>query len=160
MNEWILRICVIGLTTSIILLILPQGKTSKYIKCIFSVLIAVSIFSPLVNSDFFQFDINTNSEQVSILPDNDYLSYFYQYRIKKSEDNVKNLLSSLGILNHEVSINYHIEDDHEIIINKIEINLQNAVFNTDKSHKDIIDEARVLVKRYLSVDEKVVVINE
>lgn len=160
MGEWVLRICAIGLITSIVLLILPQGKISKFIKGIFAMYIAVSIFSPLINLDFSSFSFDTYFENTTVNPDEEYLNYFYQNKIDKKADEVEKILSSIGILNADVRINYDISDQHEIIINKIEINLYDAVFNSNEMHKDIIEDARKITSDYFLVEEKVVVVNE
>ena len=160
MGEWILRICAISLITSIILLILPQGKMSKYIKGIFSVLIAVSIFSPFIDIDLTQFDYNYNIEDVSIAPDEGYLRYYYQNQTNNKEINAENILANIGIFNADVIIDYYVNEQHEITINLVEINLQNAVFNSNKLHKDIIEDARKIISDYFLVERKAVVINE
>lgn len=160
MGEWILRICAISLITSIILLILPQGKMSKYIKGIFSVLIAVSIFSPFIDIDLTQFDYNDNIEDVSIAPDEGYLRYYYQKQTNNKEKNAENILANIGIFSADVIIDYYVNEQHEITINLVEINLQNAVFNSNKLHKDIIEEARKIISDYFLVERKAVVINE
>ncbi len=160
MGEWILRICAISLIASIILLLLPQGKMTKYIKVVFSVLIAVSIFSPFINFDFSQFNYNANYEDVSVVPDEEYIRYFYQKQISKKEENAENILTSIGIFNADITIDYCISEQHEIAISLIEINFQNAVFNSNELHKDIIEDARKIISDYLLVEQKVVVINE
>ena len=160
MGEWILRICAISLITSIILLILPQGKMSKYIKGVFSVLIAVSIFSPFLDIDLSQLNYNVNREDVFVAPDEEYLRFFYQKQTSKKELYAESLLTNVGIFDASVTVNYYISEQHEISINTIDINLQNAVFNSNKLHKDIIEDARKIISDYFLVEQKVVVINE
>ena len=56
MNSYLLSISVIVFLTSIISLILPDGKMGKYVKSFFSILILLVIISPIFKFDEFDFD--------------------------------------------------------------------------------------------------------
>lgn len=160
MNEWILRVCAIGLITSIVLLILPEGKMAKFIKGIFSVLIAVSIISPVLNIDLAEVDLSWNSSEVVTETDENYLNFIYDKKIEKNIEDVENILLSLGISGTQVNIAYNVEENYKLNVDKVYINLQNAVINSNKSHIDIIKEAKSIVAKYFSLKEEVIVINE
>lgn len=159
MKEWITSIIASVIISSILSLILPEGKMGKYIKGIFSLFIILIIIKPIFaieNNDFSYEDIF--DENVSI--QTDYLEYISNKRLDYIKVECENLMKENGIINAELSINYNLDEYNYITINKIEINLQNAVIMSDKANIHIIEDVKNAIANYLNINKNLVVINE
>ena len=73
MKEWILSIGVVILLTSIVGLILPEGKMGKYIKCFFSFIILLVLLTPLLNKEVIYSDFLINENEIQL--QENYLNY-------------------------------------------------------------------------------------
>ena len=160
MKSWILSVGATIILTSLICLILPEGKMGKYIKSIFSILVLLTIFSPIINIKNINVDIDTSLIYGgNIELQTEYLSYVYEKKIDEYKINCLKIIENFGIDNVSVDISYSIKDD-KIFIENLYINLKDAVINSDKNHIVIIEEIKNEIKKYLMVDNLNMVINE
>ena len=160
MKDWIISITTVILLTSIICLILPQGKMGKYIKSIFSLLTMLVIIKPIINikeSDFYYEQIVGADNFV--LQDN-FIEYINNKRIDVYKQNCLKIINDIGIKNPEIDINYVIEDNQNIKISFVKINLQNSVIISDKQHIDIKEEMITDIASYLNINKNMVAIYE
>lgn len=160
MKSWIISVCALAIITTIILIILPQGKLGQYIKNIFSLLLVIVIIQPIVkinfdtlSYDFFNYDIEVE------LQDN-YLTYVTNSRVENLELKCENIILNLGVKGASVDIQANIKDFDFKKIDKVLINLEKAEIINDNSHIDIIEQIISNVSEYLSVEKKLVVVYE
>jgi hypothetical protein len=140
-------------------LILPEGKTSKTIKSVVSLLLVVVIVQPILRLKDANFSLGQVFDEEVVLQ-NDYLEYIHFKKVEHYEKTCISLLEKLGVYQAEVDVIYEIDDNNEINLKKIQINLKNSVIKSDKDHIDIIDEAKLLIKNTFKIDEAQIDINE
>lgn len=152
MKEYIISIGAIIVITSVISIILPNGKTGKFIKGLFSIIITLVILSPLTNVSFKVpniGDFNTKLEYQE-----SFLFYITENKINGLEYDSEIILKNCGIKNAKVSIDYEVNEDFSHSIKKVKINLEKAVIISDGQHINIIEEGVNSLSKYLSVDKE------
>lgn len=150
MRGWILSIVGIVFIGVILDIILPDGKTSKYIKHIFSIFLLFVIVNPLtklsVNKNWF------NSDEINVDS-----NFIYETNIKKIEaltNRIKSQLETKGILNSQVVIYSNVFSE-DLIITSVYVDLNNSNVNlSDKTKKEVID----VVTSILSISESEVMV--
>ena len=160
MKTWIISISAITILTTILGLIIPEGKSGKLIKSIFSVLIVFVVMNPLSsiknqNITFEQF-VNTSE----IVLQNDYLDFVAEKKVFELEKESVKIIEKMGVNNAFVNIFYKYDESKKFLVQGAEINLKNAVIISDKAHIDIKEEMKKEVSLYLQIDKNNVFINE
>ena len=158
MKDWIISIVSVVLITSIVCLILPQGKMGKFVKNIFSILTMLVIIKPLIylKNGNFNFEQFAGSD---IVIQADFLNYIYQKRVDEQTKICLKIIEENGVKNAKVDINFEIENQ-DIKIKLVQINLQDSVIISDKGHIDIKEEIVAEVSSYLLVEKEVVIVYE
>ncbi len=151
MKAWILSVSAVILLTSIIVLILPENKISKYVKSIFSLLVMLVIISPIIKIQNEQVDFSNVFYESTVNVDYDFIKYINSQKILEYEKNCKKLLEQLGVNNATIVIYYTILGDGSIQIKSTTINLINAVIKTDSEHIYIIEDIKEVISEYLSI---------
>ena len=149
MKEWVISVTVTVFSTSVISLILPSGKLSKYIKSVFSLIMVFVILQPVFKLKDVKFDFQAVFNESEFVYQSDYF-----------KENCVILLKDIGVENFETGIIFSVNEISEIIVEKVVINLQNSVINSDKDHIDIIVGIKSVISEYLKIDDDAVVIYE
>lgn len=159
MNNWLSSIAIIVLFSSIIIMILPEGKTSFLIKSILSIVVSLSIVSPI--KSFLTGDFNANSfPQNDVMLQEEYLFYVSNIKIESYKDNINNLLNDIGVTSSTINFEYKIDDFYLLTIDKVDINLKNAVINSDLERIYLIESIKKQISEYLNISKDFVVIYE
>ena len=158
MKDWIISVITVVLITSIICLILPQGKMGKYVKNIFSILTMLVIIKPIISLKEKDFNFEQAISANNIVLQHDYIEYINNKRIDEYKENCLKIIENKGVKNSMVSIDYLIEENENIKITYVQINLQNSVIISDKQHIDIKEEMITDIATYLNVKKSVVTI--
>ena len=160
MKEWIISIGATIIITSVASMILPQGKMGAYVKAIFSFLLVLVILKPLmiVNLDEYTIEnyLSTNTIEYQI----EYLNFVINKRIIEHEEKCNEIIEKAGVKEAKTTINYAVNVNFDIVINKVEINMEKAVFISEKEHINIIEEIKTALSNYLSVEYEKVIIYE
>ena len=90
-KDFLIKIICVVLILSIILLIIPNGKTKGTIKLIFSIIISLFFISPLLKIKNSEYNLEPTYYQENI--DENYLSFFLQKKEEKYKNLVKEILS-------------------------------------------------------------------
>ena len=124
MGAWILSIAGVICLGILLEIVLPEGKTAKYVKGAFSLLVVIAIVAPLpklINSDF---DINVDADIPSWSQSDDYTTTYYSAFEEKvqnallqegCESKVKIEVSSGVIVKVEVTVYDLILDGKDIV---------------------------------------------
>lgn len=105
LREWIEHIAVAVIIASIFEMILPDGKTKKYIKMILGVFIVFNMISPFVNgSTLYDFDLN------DIVG-----NYMGEIKVNDTESSIDNKVEELYIEELEKDIVKTIEEQGYIV---------------------------------------------
>ena len=160
MKEWILSVGSIVILTSVISLILPDGKTGKIIKCVFSLIILTVILKPILSiKDGVEIEEIVFNEAEICLQD-DFIYYSIDEKMTNYEGNILFHLKNLGIENGSVFIEYYVLENYTAKIEKVVINLNNQVIISNKENIDIIDDIVSYVIKLTRVEKSRVIINE
>ncbi len=159
MKQWIFSIGATVLLVSIVSIILPNGKTGKFIKSIFSVLILLVTIRPLVSISKNNLNDGINFSNVDIEIQYDYINYIFEERKNTYEENCCKILEDIGVKNAKIDINY---DSSSITFDVlfVNINLKDAVINSDMEHILVIEEIKEKTALYLTIDKSKLVIYE
>lgn len=160
MKEWVISVTVTVFSTSVISLILPSGKLSKYIKSIFSLIMVFVILQPVFKLRDVKFDFEAVFNESEFVYQSDYLDYVNNKKIENYKENCVILLKDIGVENFETDIIFSVNETSEIIVEKVVINLQNSVINSDKDHIDIIVDVKNVISEYFKISVCNVVVYE
>ena len=158
MKSWILSVGAMILLTAIITIILPKGKTSGLIKSVFALLSLLVIIQPvtaLKNGDS-DFSIPSISGGNEIIIQENYLEFIARKRNENNEKNCEKILTENGINGATVSIEYTTDENASYEIQKVTLNFENSVINSDKEHIYIIETAIEKIAEYLDTDSEVI----
>ena len=158
MKEWIVSIGAVIILTSIIYLILPNGKLNKFIKTIFAFIIILTIIKPIYASANLENKDKQNNSEINI---NDQTAYLNYISYKKKEDLCHNCIifaKEIGIENVEFDIIFYTNNNGSFVIEKLLVNLENAVINSNKEHIILMKELEKNLSEYLQIDKQNVVI--
>ncbi len=160
MKNWIISLGTIIILSSLITIILPEGKLNKFIKCYLSLIIMIVIIQPITSIKSLNFSFENVFQENQIELQYDYLEYVANVRINNYIDNCKKIAKDVGVDGLIVEIMYEIDENNEIILNNILLNFKNSVIISDKEHIDIIEEVKTSICKYLDVEQNKVVIYE
>ena len=160
MKNWIISLGTIIILSSLITIILPEGKLNKFIKCYLSLIIMIVIIQPITSIKSLNFNFENVFQENQIELQYDYLEYVANIRINNYIDNCKKIAKDVGVDGLIVEIMYEIDENNEIIFNNVLLNFKNSVIISDKEHIDIIEEVKTSICKYLDVEQNKVVIYE
>ncbi len=160
MKQWILSVGIIVLLTSIMSLILPEGKIGKFIKAMFSLITMTVIISPVIKLKNNDITIEDIYSEENFDFNNDILNYFHSKKIEECSYICNQILEKHGVKNAQITIKT-INSIESFAVEKIFINLKNSVINSEKEHIDIIEQARIEISSRILIDKNnVIIVNE
>lgn len=147
LSAWVLSIVGIVVLTLMVDIIIPEGKTGKYIKGVFAMLTVFVIAMPLPKIFNSEFDLEEFLQQnTSASADYDVLENIYYMRLERLEQKIITSAESEGIKNMEVKINA-LNNNSFVEIQSIEINLKNVVIEEKNPNINIVDIVIDLVSK-------------
>ena len=156
MTEYILSIISVILLTGAAGIVLPEGKTGKFVKSVFAVATLVVILTPLIrwkNSSLPAFD-----NDYSIEYDENFLDYIDFKESEYRSGVIEKMLREEG---YESLVQLYYERiDNEFKITKVLIFLQNSGISGQDEHIYIPSEIIQAVADYCGVGTDKVVVNE
>ncbi|PWM70859.1 MAG: hypothetical protein DBX59_09845 [Bacillota bacterium] len=157
MKEYILSIVSVILLTAAVGIILPEGKTGKFIKGIFALATLVVILTPLAKSDAIVPSFDTEYREETAC-DEDFLDYIYYKESRNYADVIAAYVKEKGY-DSEVRVLYK-SDDYQFKITKVTVNLKNSGISGGDEHIYIMSEIKQAVAKYCEIGEEKVHINE
>ena len=160
LSAWVLSIVGIVVLTLMVDIIIPEGKTGKYIKGVFAMLTVFVIAMPLPKIFNSEFDLEEFLQQnTSASADCDVLENIYYMRLERLEQKIITSAESEGIKNMEVKINA-LNNNSFVEIQSIEINLKNVVIEEKNPNINIVDIVIDLVSKAAETDKSAVKVYE
>mgnify|MGYP002573828538 FL=1 len=160
LSAWGLSIVGIVVLTLMVDIIIPEGKTGKYIKGVFAMLTVFVIAMPLPKIFNSEFDLEEFLQQnTSASADYDVLENIYYMRLERLEQKIITSAESEGIKNMEVKINA-LNNNSFVEIQSIEINLKNVVIEEKNPNINIVDIVIDLVSKAAETDKSAVKVYE
>jgi len=159
-SSWIISIIGIVVLGVLIDLVLPDGQMQKYIKSVFSIIIVLTMVSPLLNININEIDFNKFIyNEASVELNENYLkNYNEDYKIAL-ENLVIDALKEDGFSGVVVEISYNLSNN-KFEIEKVELDIKKLVINTNQVHIDKYKEMRAIVVKMLNIKEGIVVFYE
>ena len=158
MKSWIVSVIVVVLSISIIVLIFPSGKLGRYVKSIFVFVLTFVMLKPI--SELKNQDVNIDFDNFEVVYQEEYLDYIGEYKINKMIENCELIANNLGINDVTVKLEYVFLDCVEIQVNKVVLNLENTVINSDKEHIVFIEELKTKISESLNLEKELIVFYE
>ena len=157
LSAWVLSIVGIVVLTLMVDIIIPEGKTGKYIKGVFAMLTVFVIAMPLPKIFNSEFDLEEFLQQ-NTSASADYENIYYM-RLERLEQKIITSAESEGIKNMEVKINA-LNNNSFVEIQSIEINLKNVVIEGKNPNINIVDIVIDLVSKAAETDKSAVKVYE
>ncbi len=156
MNNWILSIGSLIILTTVISMLLPEGKISKHIKAVFGLIIVLVMLQPVFTLKNGEFTFNFSDVESQITFQQDYLDYIGNEKIINMEENCEQILLKNGFKNAEVSIDYNIDELGQANIKKVIVDFKKVVIISGERHIDIIEDIVSPICKYLNIAEECV----
>ena len=138
---------------AIVTLIVPKGKCYGLIKWVVSIITVLVLIAPITS---IIVDNSHKNKQISL--QNEYIEANFSMQNAKNNELLTLSLEKLGIKNTEITTKYS-TNEYSLVYKKVQINLKNAVINTDKLNIDIVQEITKIAKNIYG--EKVLIgVNE
>lgn len=159
MKEWLLSVFSVVLIVSLICILLPKGKLSKFAKPFISLIIIMIILTPILSvNEYFEKFIDVRDVSVEI--DTEFLQYITISKIDLYTENCIKIAQKNGINGSEILIEYIDNNDSTVLITGVSVNLKNAVITSESEHIVILQRLKKELSEYLVIDETGVKIYE
>ncbi|MFR6056225.1 MAG: hypothetical protein ACLUHK_06545 [Eubacteriales bacterium] len=156
MTEYILSIVSVILLTGAVGIILPEGKTGKFIKSVFAVATLVVILTPLINLKGQEVPAFGGNDDV--VYDEGYFDYIDYEKSESMSDTLEKILKDEG---YESLVQVYYERvDNKFKVTKVLIFLQNPGISGQDEHIYIPSEIIQAVASYCGIGEDKVIVNE
>ncbi|MBO4251499.1 MAG: hypothetical protein J5911_02420 [Clostridia bacterium] len=159
MKSWILSVFSSVLLVSLLSLILPEGKITRFVKPFIFLSVITVILYPLSNIQKFLNEAVFDNNKI-IETDKSFLMQITISKIDLYSANCIKIAENCGINGSEIKIEYNVSENYEPIINGVQINLENAVITAKDEHIVILQTLKKSISNYLRIDETGVKINE
>ena len=157
MKEWIISVISAVALITVISLLLPEGRLSKFVKPFISAVLILVIVSPIASAGGFSEYFSEGTADISV--NDDFLDYINSAKIDVYRKNCVKIAQNLGINDCDAEIEYLMNDDKSVQIVGVKIYLQNAVITSEDEHIVIMQRLKNALSEYLSIDQTDVVIN-
>lgn len=147
--SWLLGLVGVVLLSVLADVLLPSGQTNKYIKGIFSLLVILTLITPIIklkNADFNISDI-IGGDEIAI--DNDFISEVSDRKVTALESRIEKELDNRGIKTEKVVLT--ISDGNINSITSVSVRI---------SEIDNADTVKRVVSEMLSISEDIVEVYE
>lgn len=147
--SWLLGLVGVVLLSVLADVLLPSGQTNKYIKGIFSLLVILTLITPIIklkNADFNISDI-IGGDEIAI--DNDFISEVSDREVTALESRIEKELDNRGIKTEKVVLT--ISDGNINSITSVSVRI---------SEIDDADTVKRVVSEMLSISEDIVEVYE
>lgn len=157
---WVLSIAGIVVLFSIIDLILPNGKTSGFIKNIFSYVIILVIVAPVFTflskgtinvSDIFK------DSQIEI--QEDFVSSVNNQALQSMEKTIEEDIRNIGVIGVEIGIVADIFET-KLQIKEVSVDLRNYIINQDAKNINIKTSIIEIIQKYIEIDKENIIFYE
>ena len=160
MKVWLLGVFTVALTISVLSLILPEGKISKFAKPFISLIAIIVIVSPFIDAEELLKGSFSFGENKTVETDGEFLEYAVSIKIDNYRRNCVQIAENNGITGSKVVIDYTVDENYGLHIKGAEINLINAVITSEDKHIVILQRLENEISAYLNVDKAEIKIYE
>jgi len=156
-SSFVLSICGIALIGVMVEIVLPNGKTSKLIKSVVSILSIFIIISPIKNINFKNLNITSIFDEIEI--DSEFISNRHSEKIKVIENMIEKNLMDNGFEEVIISINGKYINE-KLEIENLYVDLRKLVLLSEDMNIDKYNHIVSIIKNIISVGEEKIVFYE
>lgn len=129
MKEWVISVTASLLIVVLISAIIPEGKTSRVVNSVLSLVFLLTVFSPIIKgfNGFFEESGYENPANVEI--QTEYISFVAAKNVENKKAIYIEFLKKYGINNVSMQIKYSVNGFDGTEITKIEISLSSEELN-------------------------------
>jgi len=160
MKEWLISLTAIVVISTILLIILPEGKLNGLIKSVFGTLTLLTIISPIVDSNMFLSPIEFIFGEEEQTYQYEYLDYVNQNKINSLKKDCKKIIEIYYSNQVEISIVYHRDNQFSLMIDKVEIDLTKSKIKEEYKVENVREIIINDISTLLSIDRNKIKINE
>ena len=154
MKDWILSLAVSAFFITILGLLLPNGKLSNFIKKTLSVLLIFVIIQPIIKLRDKELNFNLMDDVFNVETQTNYLEYVGNKKVISIQNQCVEIVKKCGINGAIVELTYDFDEEYKLQILSSKIILSNSVIKEDKSHIDIIEQAKELISKHLNIEKE------
>lgn len=151
-KNYLIKILLIVIISTIIYLIVPKGKTENSIKFVLTILIIYTIFSPIFNIKNINLDQFINEIDVENSIDYSYLNFTYDVKKNILENEYENFLKKSNY-DSNVKIDYDVLDNKQEILH-ISVTVKNIDKESEKNK--IVNEIISLLVDNFNVKNEII----
>ena len=159
MKDWVVSIVFTVLITSIIGLIVPEGRLGKLIKGVFSFVILLVVIQPIFSISTENPDYVFPAVDIENGIQEDYIFFVNSKKVENMEKQCVQLIKENGY-DSNVLIEYELDNSNHISIKFVKIKLLNQVIKPDKEHIVVIEELTKSICSYLNIETNQVIFYE
>lgn len=159
MNKWVLSIGFLAILSSVLTIILPNGKMEKCVKGVFATLFTFIVINPFFNFDNNGWTFNFTNNDYEITYQEEYLNNVANQKELIIKENCQNILKYYGINNVTISIDYTVDKNGQTIIEKIIFDATSLEYLGEEDSIIAMDKALLSIKSYLNLDLDKLVVN-
>ena len=153
MKVWLFSVFAVALTITVLSLILPEGKITRFSKPFISLVAVIIIASPFVNTDELLNGTFAFGNDIEIETDSEFIEYTIYAKIDKFRLNCVKIAEKNGITGSEIIIKYVIGENYGITLQGADINLTDAVITSEEEHIVILQRVVSEISVYLNIDK-------
>lgn len=157
MWEWVVSVGLVILISTLISLLVPDGRLTSIVGVILSVTVVFTLVKPMENSDF-NFEIPSINTSIEI--DYSYAEHSNYLKSNYYSTQCVNLLKNEGVDNAEIVIDYQVDEFRLFKINFVRVFLSKEVINSDGEHIDIIDKVKTIISKNLNIEKDLILVIE
>ncbi len=157
MWDWVVSVGLVILISTLISLLIPDGRLTGIVGVILSITVVFTLVKPLDNSNF-NFEIPTIDASVEI--DYSYAEYSNYLKSNYYSKQCIDLLKKEAIDDAEIVIDYQTDEFRLFKINFVKVFLCKEVINSGGEHIDIIDKVKTLISNSLNIEKDKILIVE
>ena len=150
MAEWLISVFTAVFVVSVLSILLPDGRLSKFVKPLISLVVIIIVIAPLTNSEWYT-EILTKESNTAIKTDVDFLGYINRSKIDLYTKNCVKIAEKNGINDSEILIEYSVDDNFTIKIFAVSVNLKNAVISSEDEHIVILQRLSSEIGDYIGI---------
>ena len=157
---WAMGIIGVVLLGVLVDLIIPEGKTQKYIRSVFGVITVFVIILPLPSLVKKDYTLNLGQNAAgrpAVALDETYLYGIYRDKVTAIERGTEKYLTDNGYGGTSVTVTVDAYVENPRIL-QVSVNVENAVIAADKRHINKYETVRDLTAKYVNVERGVVTV--
>lgn len=157
MSGWLIAVTAVIILTAAANLVMPEGRTGKLTRSIFSIVCLLVVLMPLSALKGGGYQLQPFFEEESYDLDGDFLLFLSIQRSEYLEKQTTDYLEKLGYMGAEVKVQMKVEG-YDYTVDKVFVNIENLSIKENNQHINIIIEITKLTADFLSLQTERVIV--